>query len=348
MLLVNSRHPRLAAPFVSISDSFRRISLCKSEIEFYCCGMGFSFKTTEAEGVEVFAGSEGANLSTFLEAVKQCIGQRAMSITVNVTADPKALSEIAEPLQKLQRFVAGKAGALKLTGSGLKKDDPLYLSLTALGVVVTSDEAPPESEAPAVNPSITAVETPPVAANLSDLSFLPEVEKIVNAFGIDKTLPQPASIEALVKKTKDVLADLLKKMEDLEKERLLYQVRLDFITKNNSGDTSNIGEFETLQKEEQKIMELRNTVPELRKEMVRTKEELEKEEKAYTEFSTKFEADSKKKYEAVKKELDKIKDTITKAEAEIKKKSDQRKTDLQKLQDASSAGATPSPEKPKG
>lgn len=276
--------------------------------------MGFSFNLN-GSSAEVLSGSTGANVETFLEAVKKGMAQRATSIVVDFSKDKSALSEILEPFSKFSAFAKSKN--IKVEVTGLDPSDPLSIKLQALGVDV---KPTPESPTTVISSSTANLPTPV------------DLTAIFKAFDETGELPMANVVAEPVLDAIAKMKELLSKSDAFQKEKTTYEKRLEFINKNLSGDKSNLKDYQALLAEEAQTAQSRDNIGNLKKQLVEATQKAETEDKAHKEFASKYEQDNKKKMEGFKKELEKLKGEFAKIEANFQKKSDSRKAEIQKLQ----------------
>lgn len=285
--------------------------------------MSFSLKI-DGTVAQIAVGAADDNSAAFLEAAKKCFSQRATRLIVDVTAFPQVAGVIVDALLKVQQFVQTKGEKVTLVGAS--SADPHLEKLKSAGIVVETSSA-------VTAPAPVQVVAPPAPTDNATASVEGLKEFFTKMESTD-TLPTAGELSPLVSKVLNCLKDMLIKDELLTKEKRLYEKRLDFISKNLSGDPSKLKDYEALLSQEADANSLRQTMTGLKKDLFDATQAAEGEEKSHKEFESKFVQDSRKKMETLKKELDNLKAQRGKIEQEFQKKSDARKAEIAKLQGA--------------
>ncbi|MGE3974411.1 MAG: hypothetical protein AB7F59_07800 [Bdellovibrionales bacterium] len=301
--------------------------------------MGFLSKIT-APGApyqaEIYIEGTGPWAQSFVDSVKQCIAQRAINLQVNVTKDPSSLKEVMEPLLKLQQFVASKGGKVILVGAPAEGLE----ALKAAGIQV--EVAPPQPAPISAAPVAAAIPTapsavpaaPPVAVPAASTAPVPfdmtELETLLKK--AEGGLLPANEVVPLAQSTKVVLEGLLKEIEKRGQEHQDFTAFLKHLAKHQTVDVSKVKELSEVATKESDIGRQREQIPSLKKQMVEAKTLLETEEKASKEFIQKSDAESKKKLETFKKELDTVKSNHKKLEADFQKRIDTKKAEIGKIE----------------
>lgn len=276
--------------------------------------MGFQLEVDGAQKAKLVAGSEGDPLSTFIDAIRDALGQRITSFSVDVAKEPAVLNQIMEPLKKLQQLVKSRGQSVTLTGSGLEGQSTLAQELNSLGFQM------PDVEGLIKKPKPDA----PLSSSESDL--ISDELKIIfkeldTDFGGELELPPSERVAPYMNAVQNRLASLLKLEEALKAEEDVLYKRLIYLRKREpSGGAKNMTEYNQLLEEEKEIDKLRDEIPKLRKELLVAKDSATNQEKVYKDYVARLDNENRKKQEQLKKELNSLKDNFKKIEAEIAKR----------------------------